>query len=87
MMTKTEILNMLSENDLEITFTKKDGTERVLKCTNNIPEDKKPKTINHQYSQDVVDVFDTEKHDWRSFRLDSVKEIKVLDTHYGLLQE
>lgn len=101
MMTKQQILKKLAMNDIEVTFTKADGTERVMKCTSNIPllpilsvppapasetSLKEPK-IRKPKSNDIVTVFDTDAHGWRSFNVNSVKEVKDLDTQYGLLQE
>lgn len=66
-----------------VTFIKKDGTERVMKCTTNptyvmfkdptILESKKERKIN----EDVMPVFDTEAGHWKSFRWDSVKSIMI----------
>lgn len=50
-MIKEELLEVLKESELVVTFKKKDGTERVMKCTksfNIIPEDKHPKTERNQ---------------------------------------
>lgn len=66
--------------DLCIVFTKKDGTEREMRCTlveSKIPTDKQPKTQSEgsQTVGSTVRVFDTEKQEWRSFRWDSVKKV------------
>lgn len=77
-MTKNEMSKALTEGVCEVKFTKKDGTERIMKCTTmmeSIPEEKRPKSTNH--NDDVMNVFDVEKNDWRSFRVDSVKEFTV----------
>jgi hypothetical protein len=73
--------------DLCVTFTKKDGTERTMRCTlasGRIPADKQPKTsvrleeeTNSTSSGSALRVFDEEKQEWRSFRWDSIKEVKV----------
>jgi hypothetical protein len=72
--------------DLRITFTKKDGTERTMRPTlieSRIPLDKQPKTsvgveeaTNSQTSGSAIRVFDTEVQEWRSFRWDSIKELR-----------
>lgn len=66
---------------VSVTFTKKDGTERVLNCTlaeSRIPADKAPKEgAAAKKSDEAQAVFDTDIGEWRSFRWDSVKEIKV----------
>lgn len=63
-----------------VTFTKKDGTERVMKCTLNpdmlppqvITEDKpERKTPEHSMA-----VFDMEIKEWRSFVIKNVKRVE-----------
>ena len=66
--------------DLSITFTKKDGTVRDMRCTlsaGRIPADKTPTTEGKgsQTTGSAVRVFDTEKQEWRSFRWDSVTKV------------
>ena len=66
--------------DLSITFTKKDGTERKMFCTlieDKIPTDKKPQvgTV-RPVSTEAQRVFDVEVGDWRSFRWDSIKAVE-----------
>lgn len=63
-----------------VTFTKKDGTERIMKCTlnskilpaPNVTENKKSRKIN----LDVIPVYDVEENSWRSFSIKSIKEIR-----------
>ena len=68
--------------DLCVTFTKKDGTERAMRCTlveGKIPADKLPKTESEAGSQttgSAVRVFDLDKGEWRSFRWDSVTKLE-----------
>lgn len=84
--TKADMVSKLKDNTLEVTFTKADGTERVMKCTlletviNEVVGDIQPssKTSTRKENPNVVSVIDTEKKVWRSFRLDSIKEVKVL---------
>jgi len=64
-----------------VTFTKKDGTERVMKCTTNptyilfkepaLVESKREKKTN----EDVMPVYDMEAGHWKSFRWDSIKSV------------
>ena len=79
---KTWINELLHDENIEnlcITFTKKDGTERQMHCTlseSRIPTDKQPKT--QQSASDsgsALRVFDTDKGEWRSFRWDSIKNV------------
>jgi hypothetical protein len=80
---KTWTLGVLHDEnikDLCVTFTKKDGTERAMRCTlveGRIPTDKTPKTASEggTSSGSAVRVFDTEKSEWRSFRWDSVTKV------------
>ena len=80
---KTWTLGILHDDktkDLCVTFTKKDGTVRDMRCTlceGRIPTDKQPKTegSNTTDSGSAVRVFDTEKQEWRSFRWDSVTKV------------
>jgi hypothetical protein len=70
----------LKTNIVDVTFTKKDGTERLMKCTLDpeilpkieIKEDAKPR----KESTTSIRVFDTEKNEWRSFTIKSVKNVK-----------
>ena len=63
-----------------ITFTKKDGTERVMKCTLRadmlpaveIKEDKTPRKQNDS----ALAVYDLESEGWRSFTVSSVKRVE-----------
>jgi hypothetical protein len=70
---------ILQTQEMSITFMKKDGTERKMLCTlleNKIPSEKMPKNTGKTQSEDAIAVFDLEKLNWRSFRWDSVKQIK-----------
>jgi hypothetical protein len=73
-----------------VVFTKKDGTERVMNCTTNpklvpqelhesntdnpvdFPKPKKEKKVN----EEVMPVYDLEAKAWKSFRWDSIKEVR-----------
>jgi hypothetical protein len=73
-----------------VVFTKKDGTERVMMCTTNeslipqilhetntdnpvdFPAPKKEKKVN----EEVMPVYDLEAKAWKSFRWDSIKEVR-----------
>ena len=70
---------LLRSENVTITFTKKDGTERTMVCTlaeSKIPSEKAPKNTGKAQSEESCAVFDIEKQDWRSFRFDSVKKIE-----------
>jgi hypothetical protein len=75
---------MLSRSALMVTFTKKDGTERVMLCTtapsllpdyafpyNEDAKNEKPKTPG------LVAVWDINSDGWRSFRFDSIISVSL----------
>ena len=71
--------SMLKSQEVTISFTKKDGTERKMLCTlseSKIPSEKSPKNTGKAKSEDALAVFDVEKQDWRSFRWDSVTKVE-----------
>ena len=79
------VLHDESTKNLCVVFTKKDGTAREMFCTlseSRIPADKQPKSqasdseTAGQGNDSAVRVFDTEKQEWRSFRWDTVKEVR-----------
>lgn len=72
------VLGLLNNGVWTVKFTKKDGSERKMLCTlqkNEIPDEKNPKNSGKAKNNDVIPVFDLEKHEWRSFRVDSIVSI------------
>ena len=64
---------------ITVTFTKKDGTERVMHCTRNmaaIPEDKHPKGSGKEKAAHLIVAFDLDKGEWRSFGEESLKSVQ-----------
>jgi hypothetical protein len=75
---KDWLRGVLRDGKVEITFVKKDGSERKMFCTlseNKIPKEKMPKGTGKAKNDDVLAVFDLENDGWRSFRWDSIKTI------------
>lgn len=76
---KVSILYALRHTDLLIYFTKKDGSERCLHATSNIPEDKRPKAEKHDVQKEESDkyvrLFDKNIQEWRTVIVSSIKEI------------
>lgn len=78
---ETWLRGMLSNDTVTVTFTKKDGTERVMNCTTNpnvvpkveIKEGATPRKV----SETTMRVFDTDIKEWRSFTTKSIKQINV----------
>jgi len=75
---RKEMIDALKEGIAEVTFTKKDGTERVMKATLQselLPRKPIIDTTNvakRKVNEDVIAVFDTDANGFRSFRIDSV---------------
>ena len=74
------LINVLADekNPTTVTFTKKDGTERTMRCTRSpvqIPEDQHPKNGTGD-SDTAIRVFDLDKSEWRSFVVENVKRIE-----------
>jgi hypothetical protein len=87
-MNRNEFYAKLKESDLEVVFEKKtDGSIRTMKCTANAPESDKSEHQRATRPETLITVYDTEAKGWRCFYSDSIKEVKPLDTNFGLLQE
>jgi hypothetical protein len=69
------LIRLLEERSVEIVFTKKDGSDRTMKCT--LMEKFLPETVgsDRPRGDDALAVYDLEKEGWRSFRWDSIKEV------------
>ena len=72
----------LNKGICEVTFTKKNGEERVMPCTlvfDSIPKEHHPKGTGSGYqSQETIAVWCMDKEAWRSFRVDSVTNFERL---------
>ena len=83
-MNRKDAQELLRDGICEVMFEKKDGSERLMKCTLNmdyIPEEMKQfqlyKGEKVLENLDILKVFDTEAKGWRSFILANVKYIKT----------
>lgn len=83
------ILNDLRHNVIEVTFTKVNGDQRVMRCTlkenllpktyvENLNEQKEEKDF-HRNNPNVIAAWDVQKGGWRSFRVDSVEYLQIID--------
>ena len=75
----TWLTGVLKEGSIKITFQKKDGSERVMLATLKeevVPKYEKKTDREKTKTQETMSVFDLEKEEWRSFRLDSLKQIE-----------
>jgi predicted DNA-binding protein (MmcQ/YjbR family) len=78
-MKRTTLIKNLQKRAMRITFTKVNGEERVIDCS--LQEHIVPETSesNRKQNKEILPVFDINKGEWRSFRLDSVTNIEVLE--------
>ena len=80
--TKENLTDMLRNNVITVTFTKVKGEERVMRGTlmseyvPNAPSNNGQVLIQESESK-AVSVWDMEANGWRSFRVDSVKNISM----------
>jgi len=78
--TRDWMMGVLHQHKVRVTFTKVDGTDRVMNCT--LREDLIPalnveqieKAVKRTVNENIARVWDLDKESWRSFRLDSIKE-------------
>ena len=77
MIQRKSITRKLNVNQFIITFTKKDGTERVMRCTleaSKLPVQESTETkTERKVSTETMAVFDLDVQGWRSFTKKSVK--------------
>lgn len=82
-MNKFELKEILENNVVTVVFEKVDGTLREMKCTllnEYIPTPKvellSENTTVRKEPDGTLSVWDIDNSGWRSFRLDSIKEIR-----------
>jgi hypothetical protein len=87
-MDRNVIQQALTENVVEVTFTKINGDERVMTCTlipNILPAATKADTMSQkkvrELNEEVMSVWDINAKGWRSFRVANVTKWVV--TEYG----
>jgi len=78
-MNKREMINELKSGICEVEFTKVNGETRVMKCTLDpsiIPVATKEDPLSQKkvrsVSDEVLPVWDVEREQWRSFRVENV---------------
>jgi len=71
----------LKKNVMRVTFTKVNGEERVMRCTlhDSVLPEQHISGIKKKENQETLSVWDLDNDGWRSFRLDSIKEMKVIE--------
>ena len=78
-LTRNEIIEALQHNKCVIKFTKVNGEVREMPCTlrEDIVPKVEPKTERSKQPNDkVLSVWCLDKQEWRSFRVDSVLELR-----------
>lgn len=77
-----EIRQLLADRIVIVTFTKADGSERRMHCTTKldlIPPVMRPTgkvNLSEETEQRVIRAYDIQVQGWRSFKVESVKEIE-----------
>ncbi len=79
---KREVLvEGLKRNLMKVVFTKVNGEERIMNCTLHesvLPESTITESTK-KVNPDTISVWDIDNNGWRSFRIDSIKEVKVVE--------
>lgn len=82
--TRDGLVDILRHNIVNVTFTKVNGEERVMKCTlqvNHIPNASSQNgelvIENSKTTSNNLSVWDIDANGWRSFRVSSVKNISI----------
>lgn len=77
---KAELVEALATKEATITFTKKDGSERVMRCTRNIekmdgwqPSESGDRVI----PDNLLPVWDLENNGWRSINIDTISRVEI----------
>ena len=83
-MEKDQLKKMLQESRCEVTFTKVDGSVRVMPCTlrsGDLPPavEKTDSTRIRKDNPDTISVWCLDKNEWRSFRVANVQKVEVLE--------
>jgi len=79
--TRENITELLRSSVVTVTFTKVNGEERVMKCTllgEYVPNAAtNGRVLLTENAGNNISVWDVEANSWRSFRVDSVKNISI----------
>ena len=75
------LLGLLRTQQVSVTFQKKDGSERVMKCTLQenvvVPYEAKTERTKNKVNEDLIVVWDCENNGWRSFDLNKIQTIEA----------
>lgn len=81
-----------AEDEAHILFKKKDGTDRLMRCTlnfNKIPKEHKPKDLKLEnilalIKKNILHVYDLDASGWRSVPVDKTKWVEASGTRYNV---
>lgn len=79
---KNDLYEMLRVGKLEVSFIKKDGTGRVMNCSledKYLPTLMDDSEVVTKDNPDVLSVWDIDNSGWRSFRINSIVSVKVIN--------
>lgn len=78
---KVWLKDLLITTSVTVNFTKKDGSERIMKCS--LEESKIPKTtlvegkLQRKIPNDLIVVYDLDIKEWRSFNIRQINKVEV----------
>jgi hypothetical protein len=79
---RESILSALANDVVRVAFTKKDGSDRLMRCTRDLRRAiHAPVPKNENFVDDNLDViraYDLEAEGWRSFIVSSVKSVELI---------
>jgi len=76
---KESLASALRSNVLEVSFVKKDGSGRIMKCSLQekfLPAKEETDKVKKE-NENVLSVWDIDNNGWRSFRLESIVSVRI----------
>ena len=77
---KGQLAQALREQYADVTFTKKDGTKRVMKCTLMdgvvVPHERKTDRVRESVDN-ILPVWDLEASAWRSVNVETIEDVRL----------
>jgi hypothetical protein len=82
MWTKQSVAELARENVIRVTFTKSDGTERIMVCSlmdQYLPPIMEDAETITKDNPNVLAVMDLQARSWRSFRINSIIKVETME--------
>jgi len=82
MWTKQSVAELARENVIRVTFTKSDGTERIMVCSlmdQYLPPIMEDAEVITKDNPNVLAVMDLQARGWRSFRINSIIKVETME--------